>query len=483
MEGMGLSLTIPLSKTFCPPGGLTLTFKKTRDFHPDTLVENTPFLKNLLDAKRFLEDASTRGLSAKEIGKRLEEWPDLPPLDIRIPDQKAIPSPSSPVDNLLEIVELPDTGAVPSDKTQPLTAQIDSLLKQNLVHIFSHEEFRNLESSWRGLRFLMKQGGADGELELEIVPVSCESLEATLSELLTEMVQNLPSLVLVDLPFDNSPRSLELLEKVGQFSETLLAPTISWVTHRFFFLDDWANLKGLPFLPHYLEESAFAKWRRLREASWARWVAMSCNRFLLRYPYGPDYKTARVDFRESQGLWASPVWALGCLIGQSFVRTGWPTRFAEWQRMRLEDLALHATEAGKSLCTETCFSEERIHQFIKTGIIPLVSSYDKDFAFTPAETTVAGVSLRYQLFVTRVTRFLFWCRDNFDQDLESTDFEEALQKAFCLFWERTGYPSPEGLEISVTKPDPEKPTQVSIVIEPSREILPSREKVELSFNW
>ncbi len=96
---------------------------------------------------------------------------------------------------------------------------------------------------------------------------------------------------------------------------------------------------------------------------------------------------------------------------------------------------------------------------------------------------MAAGSLSYQLFVNRITQFLFWCKDNLGPDLEPADIERGLREAFNLWWESTGHRVPEGLEISVTKPDPEKPTQVSIVIEPSREILPSREKVELSFNW
>lgn len=483
MAEMGLSLFIPLPNLLCPPGGLTLFFKKLKDFHPDGLVKNTSFLKNLLEAKRFVEESRTRDLPSTEISRRLEEWPDLPPLDIRIADQRPKTAPSGPIDKILETVALPDTVRRSSEKMQPLTAQIDSVFKQILNHIFSHDDLRNIESSWRGLRLLMQQGGVDGDLKLEILPVSHETLEDTLPKLLPEMVQDPPGLVIIDLPFDNSPRNLQLLHKIAQFSETLLIPGISWITPKFLSLDTWQDLKRLPFLPHYLEEPAYAKWRRLRETSSARWVATVCNRVLLRYPYGPDNKPILVDFKEPQGLWCSPVWALGTLISQSFITTGWPTRFTERQRMRVEDLALHAAGTDKSIPTEACFSEERIHQFIKVGIIPLVSSYNKDIAFTPEETTVAGISLSYQLFVTRITQFLFWCKDNFRPDIEPADIESDLKRAFSLYWEKTGHPGPEGLEISVTKPDLEKPAQVRIVIQPSRQILSSGEKVELVFNW
>jgi type VI secretion system protein ImpC len=483
IEDLGLTLSLPVPKTLCPPGSVILSIKKLADFHPDGVVENTPFLRSLLEAKKFVAEARTSGLSGKEISRRLQEWTDLPPLDITIADQKPQRSRSSSIDRILDAVALPHEVGSLSGKTQPLTAQIDAVLQQILSHIFSYDDFRNLESSWRGLRLLMRQKGADGALRLEIVPVSHETLEDVLGRLLPEVIQDPPCLVIIDLPFDNSPKSLESLEKIAQFSETLLAPALCWVTHKFLLIDAWQDLKRLAFLPHYLDEAPFAKWRRLRETASARWLAVACNRFLLRYPYGPENKPALIPFEEPHGLWASPVWALGYLIGQSLIKTGWPTRFTEWHRLRVEDLALHATEPDRLLPTETYISEERMHQLIQVGIIPLVASYNKDIAFVPAETTVAGSSLSYQLLITRTIQFLFWCKDNFGQDLEPADIEKGLKEAFSLCWERTGQPGPENVEVSVTKPDPEKPAEVNIVIEPPRQVLPSGEKVELVFNW
>ena len=108
---------------------------------------------------------------------------------------------------------------------------------------------------------------------------------------------------------------------------------------------------------------------------------------------------------------------------------------------------------------------------------------NKDIAFVPAEVTVAGSSLSYQLFLSRITQFLFWCKDTIGKDLDAVDIEKTLEKAFSLLWERTGHLSPRNLEISVTRPKFEKAAMVRIVIEPSREILPSGEKIELELNW
>jgi hypothetical protein len=297
------------------------------------------------------------------------------------------------------------------------------------------------------------------------------------------LVEDLPSLILIDLPFDNSPRSLDLLGKIAQFSETLMVPTFGWITPKFFYLDTWQDLKKLAFIPHVLEEPAFAKWRQLNKASSAKWMSMTCNRFLVRYPYGPDNKPGLIRFEEAKNLWVNPVWALGSLIGKSFIKTGWPTRFTEWQTIRLESLALNTIEGEKNIPTEASFGDERIDQFVRGGIIPLISLANKDFAFIPFETTVSGGSLSYQLFLSRITQFLFWCKDHLERDLAPDLLETNLKKAFSLFWERSGHLVPKEFQIAVTQPKLNKPTTVRIVVEPSHQILHSGERVELELNW
>ncbi|MDH4268534.1 MAG: type VI secretion system contractile sheath large subunit, partial [Deltaproteobacteria bacterium] len=338
MEDMELSLYVPLPKNLCPAGGLTLGFQRLKDFHPDTIIANTPFLKNLREAIKFIEDSRFKGLSDEETCARLKSWPGLP-IEIKVEPRRTNrtkSSPSSLIDDILNKVSLPDEGSGPSTEMQSCSSQIESLLRQILKQIFLDEDFRNLESVWRGLRFLLKQEGGNGEVRLGIVPVSLETLEETLNHLLPGLIQDLPSLIILDLPFDNSPRSLEILEKIASFSETLLVPAVGWITPKFFYLENWQDLPQLPFLPHYLEEPPFAKWRQLTKTSSGRWLAVTCNRFLVRFPYGTDNKPGLVQFEESENLWISPVWAVGNLIAQSFVKSGWPTRFTEWQRIRLD---------------------------------------------------------------------------------------------------------------------------------------------------
>jgi len=467
----------------CPAGGLEIRFSKLKDFHPDTILQNNSFLTHLLEAKNYLTDPKTKSLSAQEKNQGLKKWSDLPL--IRIESEKKDPKTPSTgtLDNILDIVALPGESPGPSPKFQAGSAQIDDILQQVLSHIFTHENFRASETAWRGLKLLLQQGAGASDIKLEIVPVTLDTLEETLNNLTPNLIHHLPSLVLIDLPFDNSPRCIGLLEKIAIFSETLMVPALVWITPRFMHMASWNDLNKLPFLPHFLEEPVFAKWRGLKNQPAANWLTVTCNRFLARYPYGNENTPRKFKFYESLPLWAGPVWAASGLIAQSFAKTGWPTRFTHWQDIKIEDLALDTGSVTPPVPAEACFTEDRIDQFKRAGIMPLAAIPNKDIVFTPTETTMGGAPLSYQLFVSRVTQVILWCRDNFPKDLSGAELEKALGQAFFRFWEFSGHTGPENLEITAGPQKSDDRIPLHIDLQPSRKILPLGERIQLEFSW
>jgi predicted component of type VI protein secretion system len=171
------------------------------------------------------------------------------------------------------------------------------------------------------------------------------------------------------------------------------------------------------------------------------------------------------------------------LIAQSFIKTGWPTRFTDWQDIKIDDLALDTGSATRPIPTEVSFTEDRIDQFRRAGIMPLAAIPNKDIAFTPTETTMGGASLSYQLLVSRITQFILWCRDNFPKDLSGDELEKGLRQAFSRFWEFSGHTGPENLEISAGRQKSDDRISLHIDLQPSRKILPFGEKIQLEFFW
>jgi len=483
MDELGISFYLPIPADLCPAGGLNIKFSKLKDFHPDALFQNNPFLRHLLEAKNYLTGAETKTLSAQEKTQGLKQWPDLPLIQIKSEKKDSKPQSTGAIDNILDMIALPEESPGPSPKFQTESAQIDSILQQVLNHIFIHEKFRRSEAAWRGLKLLLQQSDGGSDVKLEIVPATLNTLEETLDNLTANLIHHLPSLILIDLPFDNSPFCIKLLEKISGLAETLLVPAMVWITPGFMHIDSWNDLNKLPFLPHYLDEPAFAKWRGLKSQSPANWLTVTCNRFLLRYPYGGENTPRKFQFHEHLQLWTGPVWASACLIAQSFIKTGWPTRFTDWHYIQIKDLALDTQSATKPIPTEASFTEDRIDQFRRSGIMSLAAIPNKDIAFTPVETTAGETSLGYQLFLSRITQFILWCRDNLPKDLEGAELEQGLREEFSLFWGKSGHAGPDNLEISAGQPGPDNRIPLRIDLQPSRKILPSGEKIVLDFSW
>jgi len=481
MDKFGVSCYFPIPTDLCPAGGIDLRFAKLKDFHPDGLIQNATFLTHLLEAKNYLTDTKTKNLSLPEKKERLKQWPDLP--FIQIESKKEKPHSTVTVDNILNMVALPGDRPGSSPKLQNESGQIDTILQQVLSHIYSNKRFKATEAAWLGLKLLLQQCAGDANVSVEIVPTALDTLGETLNHLIDTLINDLPSLIIVDFPFDNSNFCIELLERIAQFAETLLVPAMVWINPKFMQINSWDNLNKLPFIPHYLEEQTFAKWRRLKNQSSANWLAVTCNRFLIRFPYGSENRPRNFQFSEHISPWTGPVWAASYLIAQSFNKIGWPTRFTDWQDIKIEDLALDTVSSTRPIPTEVSFTEDRIDQFRRAGIMPLATILNKDVAFTPLETTVGGASLSYQLFVSRITQLILWCQDSFPKGLAGIELEDRLRQVFSMFWEKSGHVGPGNLEISSGHPDPDNRIPLRIDLQPSRKILPSGEKMVLEFSW
>ncbi len=481
IESIGISGYFPVPRDLCPAGGVEIKISRIKDFHPDRLVQNSSFLSRLLEAREILSD---KKMSVAQKKQKLEEWPDLPELPIEEEAGDAKYKASDGLDNILNMVAMP--GDSPGSASKPLSGgnPVDAIIQGVLANVYSARYFRDAESAWQGVKLLLQKGGdVSSDFRLNIVPVALETLDETIGILTARLIDDLPSFIFVDLPFDNTPNSMALLEKVAQFAEILMAPVMAWASPGLMDLSSWSELNRLSFIPHYLDDSHFAKFNRLKAQPEANWLALACNRFLFRYPYGSENRPRNFPFEEPGLPWSSSVWGISALILESFIETGWPTRFTDWRAYQLEDLAVHYIDSNTASPSEALISEDRMDQCRRAGLMPLATMANRDIAFIPMETTIGGASLAYQLFAARVTQFLLWCRDNLAPDLSGQSLENELSNAFSSFWVKSGHPGPESLVIEAGPPDDESRIPLKIDLYPSHRILSSRERLTLEFRW
>lgn len=479
LAAMAPSFFLSLPKGVCPAGGLQLQFKRVRDFTPDGLLESQPYLQHLLAADHFCQEAGQQKTSPQDILTGLRQWPDLPPLMLP-PEEKAPEEEKSPLDNILSMVALPD---------RQVSAQLDMATEAGsygalaciiLDAIYADSTFRSLESCWQGLRFLGRYLAKAGA-RLTILSVSPANLDKVIEEIRESVIVDPPSVLLLDRAFTSSQRSVQVLDKLARFGQEMLVPVLAWLDASFFQIDNWQELDRLPFLPHHLEEASFAKYRNFRQSDPGRWLGLSCNRFLARFPYGPDNRSRSLPFTETSTLWLSPVWAVVALMATCVERTGWPGGMASRQ-YPLEDLALQMEGPAGPSPIEVQLSVSRLDQLFRCGIMPLAGWKGTDRAFLASDVMVSSdTSLSYQALVCRVSHFILWCRDHWQDSLQPDELAERIRIAFRLFAEKQGT-SPAG-ELTVKCHDVEQEIQVSFRWLPSRQLLPTGQEIVLELIW
>jgi type VI secretion system protein ImpC len=364
--------------------------------------------------------------------------------------------------------------------------QVDNLLSANIACIFTNEIFLAFEAAWRGVECLCRRGGVreeGGRVALKIVPVSAANLSATMESLAVALAADTPDLMLIDLPLDNTPGGSETLESIAAFASTLLTPAAAWITPAFFHLHNWRELHRLPYLKHHLDDAVYAKWRKLREQPSGQWLALTCNRFLTRAPYGEDNRSHAVAFTETKPLWISPVWALGTLAAQSVHQFGWPSRLTDYMGVRLKDLAVSIRADEKAAATETIFPDDRIRQFVEIGITPLTGAPGQDVAFMPKAAVASGTSLLTQMFFSRIIGFLIRIREGYDEGSQKVEPDRFVAESLAAFFEATGQESPDDLMVTAGPGGEEGSPSLDIVFTPPPGIFPQTGKLAFSFSW
>ena len=479
--------SILLPASLCPASGLELTFRRFRDLTPDGLVAGQPFLADLAAAADFLDTARRRGLEVPEIMAGLQKWPDLPP--VALPETgagKAPPGPTDaadPLDRILSMVAMPDRGTPPATGISATENPYRRILAEIMTLIFQDPGFRAMEAAWQGVRILAAQGGLHANVRLRLLPVIPATLEETLAALPDRLLDDPPALLLADCALDSSSRSLRLMEAIARCGHTLLVPALAWVTEKFFHIDSWQDLDRLAFLPHHLDGQEYAKWRRLQRSGAGRWLGLLCNRFLYRPPYGPDNPSRRVDFRENELPWIAPVWAAACLAGQGVAATGWPAGINDRRHRQLTDLALDQARHHPAPL-ETLFSDSRLEQLAGSGIMALATARGTDRAWIHGDVMIpADVRFSYQALVSRLARFMLWCRDRLDEEIGADGLAPAIRNSFRLFRERQGDTTGGELEVSVATGTADRQPVVRIQWSPPPALLRSGEKIVLELPW
>ena len=289
-------------------------------------------------------------------------------------------------------------------------AQIDHLLSIQLNEILHHPQFQKLESSWRGLKYLISQSETSAMLKIRVMNVSKKELlrdlqrapEFDQSALFKKVYEEEfgvfggdPFAALVgDYEFSKSPEDLELLEKVAQVAGAAHAPFLTAASSQLLNMESFAQLDQPRDIGRIFDTTEYAKWKSFRQSDDSRYVGLCVPHVLMRLPYGRD--TVPVDaFTYEEGvdgtdhtkyLWGNAAYAMGARLTNAFALYGWCAAIRGVEGGGLvEGLPAHTfrTDEGDVALkcpTEIAITDRREKELADQGLIPLVHCKGTDKA-------------------------------------------------------------------------------------------------------
>ena len=187
---------------------------------------------------------------------------------------------------------------------ESIIAEIDMKLSEQINLIVHHQDFQQLEGTWRGLSHLVNNTETDEHLKIRVLNLSKKDLGKTLkkfkgtawdqSPLFKKMYEDEygtpggePYGCLVgDYYFDHTPQNVAMLEGMSQIAAAAHAPFISAADPGLMNMDTWQELGNPRDLTKILQTAEYAPWRSLRDSEDARYLGLTMPRFLSRLPYG-----------------------------------------------------------------------------------------------------------------------------------------------------------------------------------------------------
>jgi len=290
-----------------------------------------------------------------------------------------------------------------------LIAKIDAKMSEQLDEIMHASGFQKMESSWRGLKFLIDRTDFRKNVRIELLDVSKDALRESFEDA-PELIQSALykqvysgaydqpgadpyGAMIANYEFENSAQDITLLQEVSKVASSAHCPFIGSVGPKFFGKNSMEEWKKIPDLKAWMETAEYTKWRSFRESEDSRYVGLTFPRFMVRLPYGPESVPVKgFNYVENvkgpdheKYLWSNASFAFASNMVRSFVSDGWCVQIRGPQAGgTVENLPVHLYDVGKGkqmkIPTEVPIDETAEFTTANLGFIPFSHYQGRDYA-------------------------------------------------------------------------------------------------------
>lgn len=359
------------------------------------------------------------------------------------------------------------------DTIEGIIKKLDDKLSEQVNEILHHKEFQQIESSWRGLDYLVRNSETDTSLKIRVFNASKNEIFRHLknhrdakwdqSPLFKKIYETefgqlggQPYGALIgDYEFNHSAPDISFLRDIGKVAAAAHCPFLSAADPSLLNMDNYTDLMNPRDIGKIFDAPDYAAWRSLRDSENSRYVGLCMPRVLSREPYGAkSIPVEAFDFEEKTDghkgenyAWMNAAYAMAVNINRAHKEYGWTVRIRGVQSGgEVVDLPTHTfpTDDGsvdQKCPTEIAITDRREAELSKAGLLPLVHRKNSDKAafigaqslYKPKkkdseEATAAdnlSARLPYMFAVSRFAHYLkCMVRDKVGENME----QDALQK-------------------------------------------------------
>jgi hypothetical protein len=304
-----------------------------------------------------------------------------------------------------------------------IAARIPYASGSELDRIVQAPPFQRVESAWRGVSFLLDQGGDGAEVEAIAVPRTgiADALREQVLDPVRRDERAAPLLILLDFDFAHQAADLSLLGEIAEMAAELNAPVVAGASPAIFGLRHFAHLAAFPDPLGAIKGPSHAPWREFQASEPARWICLTLGRYLQRAAYdlpSLPYVETVAEAKPDTFLWGRGVWVVGAAAVRSLRAHGHALdlsgRGGMFTDMPSRGYPKSANESV-ALSTEAPLPEMRASELAWAGFTPLAGVLRAGTVLmpmvvtcsrlSPGRLTVEG-SLAYQLLAARLAACL-----------------------------------------------------------------------------
>ncbi len=316
------------------------------------------------------------------------------------------------------------TGAAPRNLVKKIKYAVEDAIMTRAAAILASSEVVGIESTWRGLNFLVNQCPTSAGMQVDCVDTTSDKVCKVIRELLDDEQSELPDAIFIAEPTTD----IDKIRELAELGEELQVPIVVATEASLFSatnLDEVIAGLDTPYggLP--------ASWQELVAEEATRWLSLVINQIVV---FSEGAGSAR------RVVLASPVFGVAAMLAASYKDTG------DYSRLygKAGSLAAPASWSLKSgrfsgvaVPTEAFFSAATQSKLANLGVLGMGSARNSELLALNAAPTLrssqSALPLPSQILAGKVVRFALWARQQVPADASDEEVSALFQEAAHVF--------------------------------------------------